>query len=143
MYRFFPQVLQTNGCLYHSPLPPMLLEPCKQQGLFAPRTLLRFFATVDPSDSLSSSAAFPVSPVIRFPAPSISGMGRGGSLQLLGVSLPSCCCLNPARVDRRTSQSATFHTAFAQRTRARPLGQVFSRPSAFTHVAARWLAHHP
>src|ERR1700745_3448224 len=46
----------------------MLFEPCKQQGLFAPRTLLRFSATVDPSDSLSSSAVFPVFPVIRLPA---------------------------------------------------------------------------
>src|SRR5215472_2492786 len=63
-----PQVLQTNGCFYHSPLPPILFEPCKQQGLFAPRKLLRFFATVDPSDSLSSSTAFPVFPVIWLPA---------------------------------------------------------------------------
>src|SRR5215472_16406274 len=45
-----------------------MFEPCKQQGLFAPRTLLRFSATVDPSDSISSSTDFPVFPVIRLPA---------------------------------------------------------------------------
>ena len=39
--------------------------------------------------------------------------GRGGSLRLLGVSLPSCCCFNPGRANRRVSQSATFHAAFA------------------------------
>jgi hypothetical protein len=32
------QVLQTNGCFYHSPLPPWVSENCKQQGPFAPRT---------------------------------------------------------------------------------------------------------
>ena len=55
--------------------------------------------------------------------------GRGGSLRLLGVSLPSCCCFNPARVNRRFSQPATSHAAFAQRTRARPPGRRISRPN--------------
>jgi hypothetical protein len=32
--------------------------------------------------------------------------GRGGLLQLLGASLPSCCRCNPARVSRPISQSA-------------------------------------
>src|SRR3954467_1134582 len=38
---------------------------CKWQGPFAPRTLLRFIAPTDPAATLSSSADFPVSPVIR------------------------------------------------------------------------------
>src|SRR6516164_1858699 len=38
---------------------------CKWQGPFAPRTLLRFIATTDPSATLSPSADFPGSPVIR------------------------------------------------------------------------------
>src|SRR5580693_7919703 len=38
---------------------------CKWQGPFAPRTLLRFLASTDPAATLSSSADFPVSPVIR------------------------------------------------------------------------------
>ena len=39
--------------------------------------------------------------------------GRGGLLQLLCVSLSPCCRSHPAGVDRRVSQSATSHTAFA------------------------------
>src|SRR5262249_48192649 len=37
----------------------------EQQGPFAPRALLRFVATTGPSATLSSSADFPVLPVIR------------------------------------------------------------------------------
>ena len=48
-----------------SSLPPLRRRFCKWQGPFAPRTLLRFIATADPAATLSSSADFPVSPVIR------------------------------------------------------------------------------
>src|SRR5258707_3055557 len=48
-----------------SSLPSLCWRHCKWQGPFAPRTLLRFIATTDPADSLSSLADFPVSPVIR------------------------------------------------------------------------------
>ena len=48
-----------------SSLPPLRRRRCKWQGPFAPRTLLRFIATADPAATLSSSADFPVSPVIR------------------------------------------------------------------------------
>jgi hypothetical protein len=41
------------------------VEERHQQGRFAPRTLLRFPATTRPSATLSSSADFPGSPVIR------------------------------------------------------------------------------
>jgi hypothetical protein len=52
--------------------------------------------------------------------------GRVGLLQLLYVSLSSCCRYRPARVSRRISQFASVHTAFALRPRARPLGPGFS-----------------
>src|SRR5215469_17946624 len=113
MYRFFLRSCKLLGVFIIHPCLPYCSNLCKQQGLFAPRTLLRFSATVDPSDSLSSSTDFPVFPVIRLPASAISGTGRGGSLQLLGVSLSSCCRFNPASVNRRVSQFATFHAAFA------------------------------
>ena len=48
-----------------SSLPPLRRRRCKWQGPFAPRTLLRFIATTGPAATLSSSADFPVSPVIR------------------------------------------------------------------------------
>src|SRR6266403_325294 len=47
-----------------SSLPSLHWRHCKWQGPFAPRTLLRFLTTPDPSAALSSSADFPVSPVI-------------------------------------------------------------------------------
>jgi hypothetical protein len=48
-----------------SSLPSLCWRHCKWQGPFAQRTLLRFIATTDPAATLSSSADFPVSPVIR------------------------------------------------------------------------------
>ena len=53
------------GVFIISPLPPLLSEERQQQGPFAPRALPRFIATTDPSATLSPSAHFPVSPVIR------------------------------------------------------------------------------
>ena len=40
------------------PSPSLVSENCKQQGPFAPRTLLRFLATMSPSATLSSSTDF-------------------------------------------------------------------------------------
>src|SRR6266481_3093625 len=48
-----------------SSLPPLCRRRYKWQGPFAPRTLLRFIASTDPSAALSSSADFPGLPVIR------------------------------------------------------------------------------
>src|ERR1700680_4034540 len=48
-----------------SSLPSLCWRRCKWQGPLAPRTLRRFLATTGPAATLSSSADFPVSPVIR------------------------------------------------------------------------------
>src|SRR5271165_1307412 len=48
-----------------SSLPSLCWRLCKWQGPFAPRPLRRFIATTDPAATLSPSADFPVSPVIR------------------------------------------------------------------------------
>src|SRR5262249_16594986 len=109
-----PQVLQTNGCFYHSPLPSFCWSHCKQQGLFAPRALPRFVATAGPSAALSSFRRLPGSASYTASLlPSISRPGRVGFLQLLSASLSSCCRSNPARVSRRVAPFATFHAAFA------------------------------
>ena len=47
------------------PCLPLCWRRCKWQGPFAPRTLLRFIASTDPSAALSSSVDFPGLPVIR------------------------------------------------------------------------------
>jgi hypothetical protein len=48
--------------------------------------------------TLSPSTDCPGSPVIRLPCSADFATGRGGLLQLLCVSLPSCCRSHPARV---------------------------------------------
>src|SRR5260370_12299174 len=68
---------------------------------------------MSPSEALSSSTDFPVFPVIRFPSSADFATGRGGLLQLLSMSLPSCCRYHPARVARRLSQLATIHATFS------------------------------
>jgi len=85
---------------------------------------------MDPSDSLSSSANFPVSSVIWLPCSAAFASGRGGSLQLLGLSLSSCCRFNPANVNCRVSKFATFHAAFAStEASSANWGFRFSRPN--------------
>jgi hypothetical protein len=70
--------------------------------------------------------------------------GRGGSLQLLSMSLPSCCRYNPARM--KTVASVRLQRSMLPSPFQRELdfwGCVFEAISAFTFVTARWLAHHP
>jgi hypothetical protein len=46
--------------------------------------------------------------------------GRGGLLQLLGMSLSPCCRFHPAEMNSRVGQCSAAHTAFALQLRARP-----------------------
>src|SRR6202008_3335769 len=107
------------------PCLPCCWNHYKQQGLFAPRALLRFLATTDPADSLSSSTDFPVSPVIRFPCSADFTTGRGGLLQLLSMTLSPCCPYQPRRSVCAASVLASHHTAFAPNVWARPSGCSF------------------
>src|ERR1700756_2263577 len=84
------------GVFIIHPCLPCCQRCCKQQGSFAPRSFLRFVATMSPSETLSSSTDFPVSPVIRLPCSADFATGRGGLLQLLSMSLSSCCRLSSA-----------------------------------------------
>src|SRR5437879_11107446 len=128
MYRFFIRSCKTLGAFIIHPCLPYFWNLANSRvfslhGHYSASSLLLTPPT--------PSRLPPLSRCLRlygFLAPPISGTGRGGSLQLLGVSLPSCCCFNPARVNRRISQSATFHAAFALRKRARPPGLRLSRP---------------
>jgi hypothetical protein len=109
-------------------LPSLRGRHCKWQGPFAPRTLLRFLATPDPAATLSSSADFPVSPVIR---PTLLRRFRAGTrraspvAQHVLVTVPSLpprrgeqpyrsvfgcsCCLRPSEVG--SALGATFFEA--------------------------------
>ena len=53
------------GGVIKPPLPSFLTPTSVQQGSFAPRALPRFLATASPAATVSSSADFPGSPVIR------------------------------------------------------------------------------
>jgi hypothetical protein len=101
------------GAFIIHPCLPVSQRKCKQQGPFAPRTLLRFFATMGPSATLSSSTDFLGSPVIRFAAPPISRRDEEGFSSCLAhpchratantppecltasVSCGDPCCLRP------------------------------------------------
>ena len=61
-------------------------------------------------------------PVIRFPCSADFSPGRGGSLQLLGMTLPPCCPYQPRRSVSPHQSLATRHAAFARKVRARPSG---------------------
>src|SRR5947209_19395574 len=99
---------------------------------------------MSPSETLSPSTGFPVAPAIRLPCAADCAAGRGVVLELLSMSVPSCCRYHPARVSRRISQLATIHAAFALQLGARPLGLLtFEATSAFTFVTAQWLTDHP
>src|SRR6202011_802234 len=125
------------------PCLPFVGAVTKQQGSFAPRTLLRFAATMSPSETLSPSTDFLGAPVIRLPCSAAFATGRGGFLQLLSASLPSCCRSHPARVSRRIGQIATIHAAFTLQLWARPLGKHF-RGHLCVHFRYGPMArHHP
>jgi hypothetical protein len=93
-----------------------------------------------PSKTLSSSTDFLGAPVIRLPCSADFATGRGGFLQLLCVSLPSCCRFSPRQSGSPLQSGATIHAAFAVQLPARPLGPLtFEATSAFTFVTAQWL----
>src|SRR5580700_8331153 len=96
-----------------SSLPSLCWRRCKWQGPLAPRTLLRFVATTDPAATFSSSAAFPVLPVIRPTLLRRFLPGRGRLLQLLGMSLSPCCRFHPAEV--RMPHRSDFGTPYCLR----------------------------
>ena len=126
------------GAFIIHPCLPVSQRKCKQQGPFTPRTLLRFFATMGPSATLSSSTDFLGSPVIRFAAPPISRRDEEGFSSCLAhpchraaantppeclaasVSCGNPCCLRPFGAG---SAPGAF--------------RVFEATYAFTFVAAR------
>ena len=96
-----------------------------------------------PSKTLSSSTDFLGAPVIRFPCSADFATGRGGFLQLLCVSLPSCCRFDPARVNRRFSQMRPFMLPSPSGCGLGLWGHSLSRPYC-VHFRYRPMAcHHP
>ena len=122
-----------------SSLPPLRRRRCKWQGPFAPRTLLRFIATADPAATLSSSADFPVSPVIR---PTLLRRFLAGTRRASPVArhvLVTVLSLPPRRsVGAASIRFRLPMLPFALRLGARPSGLLtFEATFAFTVVTAR------
>jgi hypothetical protein len=100
--------------LSRHPCLPCCRRSYGQQGPFAPRALPRFAATADPSATLSSSADFPGSPVIRpTQLPRLSPRDEEGFSSCSLCPCRRAVANHPAGVTRRVNRPATGHAAFA------------------------------
>src|SRR5450755_3091796 len=131
--------------LSRHPCLPCCRRSREQQGPFAPRALPRFVATADPSATLSSSADFPVLPVIRpTQLPRISPRDEEGFSSCSLCPCRRAVANHPAGVTRRIDRSATCHAAFAFSVAGSASGtSTFRGDHAFTAVTARRLAPIP
>ena len=125
------------GAFIIHPCLPVSERKCKQQGPFAPRTLLRFTATMSPSATLSSLHRFPGFASYTVCCSGNFSSGREGfssCARILVIVLP----LTPRQSVSPLQSVAAIHVAFALSVRARPLEfSVFEATYAFTFVAAR------
>src|SRR5207302_6816471 len=87
-----------------SPLPPFLLELLQTAGLLRSPDITPLRRYYEPLRDPLVFRRLPGCPVIRLPCSVDFATGRGGFLQLLSASLPSCCRYHPAGVNRRFSQ---------------------------------------
>src|SRR6202051_3661233 len=94
-------------------------QPCRLltslRGHYSASSLLR---TQPPPSRLRPTSRF--RRLYGLPCSDGFAPGRGGLLQLLGMSLSPCCRFHPAEVNIRIGQSSAAHAAFALRLKARP-----------------------
>ena len=105
------------------PCLPCCRRSYEQQGPFAPRALPRFAATAGPSATLSSSAPFPVLPVIGpTQLPWISPRDEEGFSSCWVGPGRRAVANHPAGATHRVNRPAVSRAAFAPPLRARPPG---------------------
>ncbi len=128
------QVLQITGCLYHfTPASPLYGDIMSSR---APLLHGRYPASPLLRAQPSPSRLQPISRDLRLyglPCSTDFAVGRGGLLQLLGVSLSPCCPYHPAGVDDRLSQLASAHTAFVRREKTQPPDSISCRGHLWVH----------
>src|SRR5271169_742295 len=118
-----PQVLQIDGRLCHLVLAFLIEGETTNSrvpllhGHYSASSLLR---THPPPSRLRSFSR--LCRLYDLPCSGDFSPGRGGLLQLLGMSLSPCCRFHPAKVSSRISQISAVHVAFALRLQARPSG---------------------
>ncbi len=84
----------------------MLLEPLQTAGPLGSTDITLLLRYYGPLRHPLAGPRLPGVAGYTVPFSADFATGRGGLLQLLGASLPSCCRCNPARVSRPISQSA-------------------------------------
>src|SRR6202030_871339 len=118
-----PQVLQIDGRLCHLVLAFLIEGKTANRrapllhGHYSASSLLR---THPPPSRLRSFSR--LRRLCDLPCSGDFSPGRGGLLQLLGMSLPPCCRFHPAEITSRIGQISSVHVAFALRLQARPSG---------------------
>ena len=121
-----------------SSLPSLRRRRRKWQGPLAPRTLLRFLATTGPAATLSSSADFPVSPVIR---PNFLRRFRAGTRRASPVAqhvLVTVLSLPPRRGEQPYRSVSGWSFCLRPSVAGSALGFThFRGHNAFTFVTAR------
>ena len=134
-----PQVLQIDGRLCHLVLAFLIEGETANSrvpllhGHYSASPLLR---THPPPSRLRSFSR--LCRLYDLPCSGDFSPGRGGLLQLLGMSLPPCCRFHPAEMRCRVSQISASHAAFALQLQARPSDPlIFEATCAFTFVTAR------
>ena len=106
----------------------------------APRTLLRFLATMSPSKTLSSSTDFLGAQLYGFPAPSISRRDEEGFSSCLACPCHRAVALTPPGW---FAASASCDAPCCLRSPVESSARwesTFEATSAFTFVTAQWLA---
>jgi hypothetical protein len=105
-YRLLLRSCKLMGAFVISPLPPVLLEPLQTAGPLGSTDITLFLRYYGPLRHPLAGPRLPGVAGYTVPFSADFATGRGGLLQLLSASLPSCCRCNPARVSRPISQSA-------------------------------------
>src|SRR5215468_1765354 len=94
-----PQVLQTNGCVYHPPLPPVLLESLQTAGPLRSTSITRLHRYCGPIRHPPAFSPLPgFAGYSAYLAPAISRWDVEGFSSCSGMSLSSCRRFHPAEV---------------------------------------------
>src|SRR4029450_980492 len=139
------QVWQTHGCLSHCTPASQVVEGVTNRrvpllhGHYPASALLRTPPSPSRLRLISRWTGY-----TTYLASADFAAGRGGSLQLLRVSLSPCCRSHPAGGVGRVSQSATAHTAFTFTVAGSASGAItFGATCAFACATAWRLAPIP
>src|SRR5437879_1243806 len=99
------------GVFVISPLPPVLLKPLQTAGSLRSTDITPVLRYYEPVRHPLAVPRLPGLAGYTVPFSADFAEGRGGLLQLLGISLSSCYRYYPARVSRRVACAFTSVTA--------------------------------